>query len=213
MGFPPPPCRGARKTRVMCAIVRGHNSCTLSGQDNACHCTSITCVAGVRLAFVSGAFISAMTSAGAMEFRPLVASWPDCASLFHALRRLSSKSTASLGCFWMPFVAASTIRNSQALSSSSSFDRKVASFRAQPFSVSFPIPANLLALSRERPLPSARSSFASISGVLFVGRPIFAMSWLLMPKLSGLASALAVRKRPATRKACDADNGKTQKKP
>jgi len=171
-----PPCRGARKTRVMCAIARDHHSCTLSGQDNACHCTSITCVAGVRLAFVSGAFISAMTSAGAMEFRPLVASWPDCASLFHALRRLSSKSTASLGCFWMPLVAASTIRNSQALSISANFAPKVASRFAHCASVSRPIPANLLAESRESPLPSARSSFASISGVLLLGRPVFAMT-------------------------------------
>ena len=179
-GVPPSPvssrardtaCESRTHTRRAC----GQDSCTLSGQDNACHCTSTTCVACVRLAFVSGACINAITSAGAIVLRPLAAIWL-VLSLFHDGQRLSSRSIATFGDFATPSRAAWTSSRSNSALALPHSSAKVVSRLIHRDSVSWSILANLAAELRDMPSRKQSRISASVSSFRFVGRPVFAMS-------------------------------------
>ena len=131
----------------------------------------------MALASFSGACIKAMTKAGAMVFLPL-ANWL-VLSLFHDGQRRSSKSIATFGDFATPSRAASTKPRSNSAPARSHSRAKVASRLTHRYSVSWSILANLAAEFRD--MPSRRQSriSPSVLSFLFVGRPIFAMSWLL----------------------------------
>ena len=171
----------------------------------------MTSGAGVRLAFVSGACMSAITSAGAIVLRPLAATWL-VLSLFHDGQRLSSKSIATFGDFATPSRAAWTSSRSNSAPARSHSRAKVASRLIHRDSVSWSILANLAAECRDMPSRKQSKISASVSSFRFVGRPIFAMP-ATFARNSRHGKRYAVRKRRAARKACDAaqrQNTKTQ---
>ena len=178
-GGPSPVSSRARDTacesRTHTMHACGRDSCMLSGQDNACYCTSMTCAGDVRLAFVSGACIRAITSAGAIVLRPLVATWL-VLSLFHDGKRRSSRSIATFGDFATPSRAAWTSSRSNSAPALPHSSAKVVSRLIHRESVSWSIFAYLAAECRDMPSRKQSRISASVSLLLFVGRPVFAMS-------------------------------------